>query len=88
VDAAPVPRCAVLNGDRWFRNFRLAIDSTIHTNATAIVILVNKSPAFVPKALAPPMPPKAPVSPPPRPRCTRMTRIKKTEINPRGIMNR
>ena len=40
----------------------------IQKAATPMVILVNRSPALVPKALWPPMPPKAPANPPPLPR--------------------
>lgn len=40
---------------------------TIHRRTEIAVILVKISPAFTPKALAPPAPPNAPVSPPPRP---------------------
>ena len=52
----------------------------IQKAATPTVILVNKSPAFVPKALWPPMPPSAPARPPPRPRCTSTSRIRNSDV--------
>src|SRR4051812_2545437 len=45
-----------------------------------MVTLVKTSPAFVPKALEPPMPPKAPASPPPLPRWIKMRQIRNREV--------
>ena len=53
---------------------------TIHKSTEIAVILVKISPAFTPKALAPPAPPKAPVKPPPRPLCSKMIKTMKSEI--------
>ena len=52
--------------------------SATQMTATTIVIFVKTSPAFVPKALCPPVAPNAPARPPPRPRCRRTMKIKKT----------
>lgn len=52
---------------------------TIQSRTETAVILVKISPAFTPKALAPPAPPKAPVKPPPRPRWSKMSSTMKSE---------
>ena len=52
---------------------------TIQSRTETAVILVKISPAFTPKALAPPAPPKAPVKPPPRPRWSKMINTIKSE---------
>lgn len=68
-------------GRARLRNMKTAVaQSKIQAVATPMVIRVNRSPAFVPKALWPPGPPRAPVSPPPRPRCT-STRRTRNEDN-------
>jgi hypothetical protein len=54
--------------------------SKIQKAATPIVIRVNRSPAFAPNALCPPMPPRAPANPPPRPRCSSTMRIRKQAV--------
>jgi hypothetical protein len=59
----------------------------IQTPAVAMVTRVNMSPAFVPKALWPPIPPRAPVKPPPRPRWTSTKRIKNTATTNMRIPN-
>jgi len=51
----------------------------IQTNAVMIVTRVNTSPAFVPKALCPPMPPKAPAKPPPLPCWIKTKAIKNSD---------
>jgi hypothetical protein len=56
------------------------MQSKIQNAATPIVIRVNRSPAFAPNALWPPMPPSAPASPPPRPRCSKTMRIKNAAV--------
>ena len=52
---------------------------TIQSRTEIAVILVKISPAFTPKALAPPAQPKAPVRPPPRPRWSKMISTMKSE---------
>ena len=84
---AAAPRL-VLNNDCCVPSTLIErMQSKIQNVATPIVILVNRSPALVPKALCPPMPPSAPASPPPRPRWMRTSRIRKmdvaTSMNPR-----
>jgi hypothetical protein len=54
--------------------------SNIQKAATPMVIRVNRSPAFAPNALWPPMPPSAPANPPPRPRWSSTIRIKKQAV--------
>ena len=60
------------------------LTAVMHNNiqkaATPIVIRVNRSPAFAPNALCPPMPPRAPANPPPRPRCSSTMRIRKQAV--------
>ena len=56
--------------------------------AVPIVIFVNMSPAFVPKALCPPAPPNAPAKPPPRPRWTNTNKIKNSAVRNSMIPNR
>jgi hypothetical protein len=58
----------------------------IQKAATPMVIRVNKSPAFEPKALCPPMPPSAPANPPPLPRWMRIKTIKKTAVKTKTII--
>jgi hypothetical protein len=59
----------------------------IQTAAVTTVILVNVSPAFVPKALEPPTPPKAPASPPPLPRWISIRQIRKMEARTIRVLN-
>ncbi len=72
---------------RFFAQWFAKMQTTIQIATTTIVIRVNTSPAFAPKALEPPIPPSAPARPPPRPRWTSTSKIKKTarsnKINPK-----
>jgi hypothetical protein len=63
------PRCLAQN--------KASKQTPIQIEAVTIVMRVNTSPAFAPKALEPPAPPSAPANPPPRPRCTSTSNTKK-----------
>ncbi len=71
VDVAPS------TSPRYLAHMRAARQNTIQIDAVMMVMRVNTSPAFAPKALEPPMPPRAPAKPPPRPRWTSTSRIRK-----------
>jgi hypothetical protein len=59
----------------------------IQMAATTMVMRVKMSPALVPSALWPPGPPKAPTKPPPRPRWTKTSMTRNTEVTKMAMPN-
>jgi hypothetical protein len=79
VDVLPPPNPLPWIPSPCFIANRRRIQKEIHKHTVTTVILVNRSPAFAPKALCPPPPPNAPTNPPPLPRWTKMSRIRKID---------